>query len=193
MFVNDVPKMLLPLNIQYLADDPPTDDSQDSPVSNEGDPVTYTEEDFQKRLQEEVAKATTKHADDLAAARTEAEKLAKMNADEKAKYELEKREQDLAAKEQEIAARELRSETLSMLADKKYNLPAEVIDIVLGENAETTIKNIETFKAVFDAAVQKSVEERLAGKSPSTGTSGAGKGTEEQIREQFANGLKGVY
>ena len=102
MFVNDVPKMLLPLNIQYLADDPPTDDSQDSPVSNEGDPVTYTEEDFQKRLQEEVAKATTKHADDLAAARTEAEKLAKMNADEKAKYELEKREQDLAAKEQPI-------------------------------------------------------------------------------------------
>lgn len=197
MFVNNNLKMLLPLNLQYFADDPPPADppaaNPQDPPPKEGDPATYAEKEFQKRLQEEISKVTTKHADDLAAARTEAEKLAKMNADEKAKYEFEKREQDLAAKEQDIATRELRAETLKTLADKKYNLPAEVIDLVLGADAETTTKNIETFKTVFDAAVQSAVEERLAGKSPSTGTGGAGKGTEEQIREQFAKGLKGVY
>lgn len=186
-------KLLVPLNLQYFAEEPPATDPVETDPPTDNPAPTYTEQEFQTKLQEELAKLKAGHDDEVAAARSEAEKLAKMNADEKAKYELEKREQTLTAKEQEIAARELRSETLNMLADKKYNLPAEVIDLVLGEDAETTTKNIETFKQIFDAAVQSVVEERLAGKSPSVGTGVAAKGAEEQIREQFANGLKGVY
>lgn len=191
MFVNNTPKLLLPLNIQYFADEPPaTNNPVDEPPANNPAP-TYTEEDFQTKLQEELAKAKATHDDEVAAARSEAEKLAKMNADEKAKFELEKREQALAAKEQNIATRELRNETLTMLADAKYNLPADVIDLVLGQDAEKTTKNIETFKQVFDAAVQKVVDERLAGKSPTVSNGTQAQGAEELAREQFARALTG--
>ncbi|GLC87499.1 DUF4355 domain-containing protein [Lysinibacillus piscis] len=190
MFVSNLPKLLLTLNIQYFADEPPADDSS---AGEENPAPTYTEQDFQTRLQEELAKAKADHENEVATARTEAEKLAKMTADQKATYELEKREQELATKEQKIAARELRSETLNMLADAKYNLPAEVIDLVLGADAETTTKNIETFKQVFDVAVQKSVEERLAGKSPSSGTPTTQNGQLDVIREQFAKALGGGF
>lgn len=196
MFVINKPELLTTLNIKFFSEDPPPADPgapQDPPPAKDTDPAqaTYTEEDFQKRLQEELAKVTNKHTDDLAAARTEAEKLAKMNADEKAIYELEQREKALADKEHSIATRELRAETLKALADKDTNLPAEVLDLVIGADAETTTQNIKTFKKVFDAAVQTAVEARLAGKTPTVGTGTAAKGAEEQAREQFAKALGG--
>lgn len=198
------PKLLLPLDIQFFADgggDLPTEPqgvdnlsggNEPTPTQSNPEPKTYTEEDLNKRVQEELAKMTAKHQEDLATARTEAEKLAKMNADEKAKYELEKREQELAAKEKEIALRELRAETLKTLADPKYNLPAEVLDLVLTEDSETTNKNIQTFKEVFDKAVQSAIEQRLAGKSPQVGNLPTQKTDEEKVREQFAQALGGL-
>lgn len=202
MFENNIfkfRKLLLPLDIQYFADgdpEPPVDPVEPAPAGGTdpqppAPPVTYTEEDFQKRLQEELAKAGNQHKEQLEAALSEAQKLAKMNADEKAKYELEKREQDLAAKEKDIASRELRAETLKTLADPKYNLPAEVIDLVLADDAETTTQKMDTFKKVFDTAVQSAVETRLAGKSPTVGTGQTKVSTEEQAREQFAKALGG--
>ncbi|WP_107838960.1 DUF4355 domain-containing protein [Metasolibacillus meyeri] len=193
MLENDKPKLLYPLDIQFFAE-------EESPI--EADPVdpspadnpapTYTEQELQAKVDEALAQAKADIENEVASARSEAEKLAKMNADEKAQYELEKREQALATKEQKIAARELRSETLNMLADAKYNLPADVIDLVLGTDAETTTKNIETFKKVFDAAVQKVVDERLAGKSPTVGNgTQQAQGAEELAREQFASALTG--
>lgn len=192
MFVNDAPKLLLKLDIQYFAgDELPTPADPVEQQTTELPIATYTEEDFQAKLQEELAKAKAELDNEVASARTEAEKLAKMTADQKAAYEMEKREQELTAKEQKIAARELRSETFNLLADKKYNLPADVIDLVLGEDAETTTKNIETFKQVFDAAVQKVVDNRLAGKSPTVSNSTQAQGAEELAREQFARALTG--
>ncbi|MEC1178533.1 DUF4355 domain-containing protein [Metasolibacillus meyeri] len=187
------PKLLVSLSLQYFADEPPvTDPVETDPVTDNPAP-TYTEQEVQAKVDEAVAQAKANLDNEVATARSEAEKLAKMNAEEKAKYELEKREQALATKEKNIALRELRSETLNMLADKKYNLPADVIELVLGEDAETTTKNIETFKQVFDAAVQKVVDERLAGKSPTVGNGiPQAQGAEELVREQFARALGGV-
>lgn len=192
-------KSLLPLDIQTFSEDvdPPNEPPAGQGDGAGGEPpaqttTTFTEEDFNKRLQEELAKAGIQHQEQLEAALSEAQKLAKMNADEKAKYELEKREQELAVKEKDIATRELRAETVKTLADPKVNLPAEVIDLVLADNAENTSKNIETFKKVFDAAVQTAVESRLTGKAPRVGSGTLATTAEEQAREQFAKALGGT-
>ncbi|MED4377977.1 DUF4355 domain-containing protein [Schinkia azotoformans] len=198
MLKKETKPLLLPLHLQFFGDgaegtedagqgdNPPSDDLN----KGQGETITYTEQDFQKKLQEELAKATAKHNEDIEAARSEAEKLAKMTADEKAKYEFEQREKKVEEKEKEIVLRELRAETLNTLSEK--NIPQEVIDIVLADNAENTAKNIDAFKSVFDKAVQAAVEARLSGKSPQVGSGTATKGTEEQVREQFSKALKGV-
>lgn len=188
---------LLPLHLQFFAESEEgegqgQDDNHvdDNPDEGQESKATYTEKDFQKKLQEELDKVKAKHNEDIEAARTEAEKLAKMTADEKAKYEFAQREKKVEEKEKEIALRELKAETLKTLSEK--NIPHQVIDIVIADNAENTAKNIDAFKTVFDEAVQAAVEQRLSGKSPQVGDGTSTKGTEEQVREQFSNALKGV-
>lgn len=192
MFKNDKEKKSFLLSVGDLqmfagGEEPPADNGK----GEESDPVTYTEEDLQTRIKEALAKAKTDHEAEIAAARSEAEKLAKMTADEKAKFEFEQREQKVEEKEKAIAIRELKVETLKTLSEK--SIPQEVLELVLADNAENTAKKIDTFKTVFDKAVQAAVEERLSGKSPSLGNGNtATTAADEQIRSQFSSALKGV-
>lgn len=159
-------------------------------------PTSISPEEAAKQV--EAAKAAAKaeakaeYERELAAkleeSRTEAEKLAKMSSEEKEKFEMDKRLKALEGKEKEIALRELKAETAKSLADK--GLPAEVLDLVIADDAETTAKRTDTFKSVFDKAVQAAVEDRLKGKAPSSG-GGGGKSEEDQAREKFAAALKG--
>lgn len=189
----------LKLNLQMFAE--PSADPADTQSTNQqtdqqtdqqadsqaADVKTYTEEDVQKLLKDELAKVNEQHKQALEAAKEETLKTAKMTADEKKKYELEKGLAELEKKEKELALRELKADTLKVLAEKE--LPADILDMVLADNLENTTKRIESFKAIFDQAVQKQVEKRLAGKSPET-TAKTLTGT-DQVREQFANALKG--
>lgn len=119
-----------------------------------------------------IEKLNKKHQASLAAAVEEAVKKATMGEEEKAAYEKQQKEAELERREKELELKELKSETRSILADKK--LPDKFTDMVIGEDLETTTKNIEALKNVFDAAVQEQVETRLKGNTPSQGT-GTGK------------------
>lgn len=187
------------LNLQMFAEPPadpggtpPTDQPKDQPADQPADQPpaevkTYTEEDVQKLIKDELAKVNEQHKQALEAAKEEALKTAKMTADEKQKYEQEKRLAELEKREKELALRELKADTLKLLAEKE--LPADVLDMVLADDLENTTKRVESFKAIFDQAVQKQVEKRLAGKSPETTTKTL-TGT-DKVREQFANALNG--
>jgi len=129
-------------------------------------------------------------AQKLEEGKTEAAKLAQMNADEKAEYERKQREEALAKREADIASRELRAETIKTLADK--GLPADVLDLVIGADAADTAKRIDNFKGQFDKAVQAGVEARLKGKTPTTG-SGAAQSPDDQARAAFSTALKGGF
>ncbi len=109
-----------------------------------------------------------------------------MSPEEKAAAEQAQRLTELEKREQAIALRELRAETAQNLAAK--NLPAEALDVVLGADKAATEKNITAFTAMFDAAVQKQVETRLAGKTPPAGQE---QKTEDTVREQFKKALNG--
>ena len=96
-------------------------------------------------------------------AKNEATKLAKMNAEEKAKHEAEKRENALTEREKAVAKRELMIEARDMLKEK--NLPAELADILNYASADECKKSIESVEKAFTAAVEKSVNEKLKGGS----------------------------
>ena len=95
---------------------------------------------------------------------TEQEKLAKMNEDEKKVYEQQKRDKELAEREANITKRELTAEAKNTLADK--NLPAELVDLINYESADTVKASIETIEKAFTKAVQAAVDERLKGPKP---------------------------
>ena len=132
---------------------------------------TFTQKDVDKIIQERVAKEQAKWEKKVQDERTEAEKLAKMNADQKAEYEKQKREDELAKREKDITTRELRATAYETLAEK--NLPKELVDILNYESAETCNKSIEAVEKAFQSAVEKAVNDKLRGGNPPKGGQGS--------------------
>ncbi len=155
---------------------------------------TYTSEELLIRFQEQTQKvlaeekvkwekeSETKIAEAVAAAQTEAAKMAKMTEDEKAKAEIEKQRADNEAKAKDLALKEIRMDAATALTAK--SLPAEALDFVIGSDAKSTTENIEKFSKVFTDAVQKAVEDRLKGTTPSGG-SGSGADTSKMSDEEY--------
>nr|DAV30342.1 MAG TPA: capsid scaffolding protein [Caudoviricetes sp.] len=132
---------------------------------------TFTQKDVDKLIQERVAREQAKWEKKVQDERTEAEKLAKMNADQKAEYEKQKREDELAKREKDITTRELRATAYETLAEK--NLPKELVDILNYESAETCNKSIEAVEKAFQSAVEKAVNDKLRGGNPPKGGQGS--------------------
>lgn len=101
------------------------------------------------------------------AEQAEAAKLAKMNAEEKAAHEREKREKELSDREAAIVKRELHAEAVTQLTEK--GLPAGLADILDLTSADNCKKSMEAVEKSFNEAVNKAVEGKLKGKAPQTG------------------------
>ena len=132
---------------------------------------TFTQKDVDKLIQERVAREQAKWEKKVQDERTEAEKLAKMNVDQKAEYEKQKREDELAKREKDITTRELRATAYETLAEK--NLPKELVDILNYSDAEQCNKSIEAVEKAFQSAVEKAVNDKLRGGNPPKGGQGS--------------------
>ena len=95
---------------------------------------------------------------------SEAEKLAKMNKEEKAAYMQQKKEKELSDRESAVARKELMAEAQNTLAEKK--LPAGLAEVLNYTNAESCNKSIDAVEKAFQAAVEAAVQERLKGGEP---------------------------
>lgn len=164
----------------------PADGAKD-PVKDVGD-KSFTQDDVNKIVQERLAKEKAKLEKDyeskVTAAKTEAEKLAKMNADQKAEYEKQKREDELKSREGEITRRELRATALETLAEK--GLPKQLADLLPYTDAEGTKKSIEAVEKTFREAVEVAVNERLKGNTPPKNPAGQGGTVNADIAKIFA-------
>lgn len=128
-----------------------------------------------KALETSKAKWEQEYSAKIEEAKTEAQKLAKMNADEKAKFEQDKRIKALEAREQEITTRELKAQAYETLASK--NLPKDLVDILNYSNAESCNKSIESVEKAFQTAVEKAVNDKLRGQEvPKGGQGGVSNG-----------------
>lgn len=138
-----------------------------------------TPEELQKMLQSETdrrvnqalekakLKWQTETQAELEAAKSEAAKLAKMTQDQKKEYELKQREDALALKEKELALRDMKIETINTLAEKK--LPVEFADYLMADSAENTAANIDKFATLWQAKIEETVNQKLAGPTPKAG------------------------
>lgn len=133
-------------------------------AGGEGGDKKFSQADIDKAIQKRLAEEKKKHEKALADAKTEAEKLAKMNADEKAEHERQKREKALLDREAEITKRELKAQAYETLAEK--NIPKELADVLNYSDADACKASIEAVEKAFQSAVEKAVNEKLRSNNP---------------------------
>lgn len=129
-------------------------------VQEEKHERTFTRAEIGKMLSAERSKWEAEQE----AKENEAKKLAKMNADEKQKYQLDQREQELADREKAVARKELTAEAKAMLSER--DLPVELVNVVDLTSAETVSESITSIQKAWEESVQKGVSERMKGSAP---------------------------
>lgn len=114
---------------------------------------TYTETELQKIVKDRVARE--QKAKDKAV--EEASRLAKMNEDEKAKYEMEKLKEELAELKRKDARYSMSAEATKMLSEHNVPIDEHVFEIVVKDTAEETKERVDWFaKYVTEIAEQMS-------------------------------------
>lgn len=123
---------------------------------------TYTRSDV-----EAIKAAERKRIEDkYEAEKTEAERLAKMNADEKAKYALEKETARANKAESELNAFKLKDQAINIAKEKGINIGLlDVIDFA-HETAETINSKIDSLEKIFKDAVKEGIKDALKEKTP---------------------------
>lgn len=199
-------KNRVPFNLQFFADGGEGDTgtggaegSQGNEGANATEGETKTFDDllkdkaYQSEFDKRVAKALetakgkwqTEQQKAIEDAKTEAEKLAKMNAEQKAQYEKEKQEADFNKRLAELNQRELKATAKETLSEK--GLPLELAEVLNYADADACNKSIETVEKVFQQAVEKVVNEKLRG----NGAPKSGSSANSTLEDQIAKAVRG--
>ena len=123
---------------------------------------TYTESELKKIIQDRVSRE--KKATEKAIA--EAEKLAKMNADEKEKYEREQLEQQLEEYKRKDQFYSLSREASNMLSEHNISADDDLLGMIVKDSAEDTQTSVNAFVSLLNQKVEEGVRQALSGKSP---------------------------
>lgn len=170
-------------DLQMFAEDgdnggntPETPEKQPNEPGNDPKPVAkYTDEDVDRILNKKFAEWQKNQEKKV----SEAERLSKMTAEEKANERIKQLEERLAAADREKAVAAMSRQARAILSEKNINVNDELLANLVADDADATKANCENFISLFNAAVEKTVKERVKGDTPKAGTS-AGM-TKEQI------------
>lgn len=167
----------LPMMLQFFAeqgsegsDGAPNTESEQPNESeekqNEQQAKTFTQDEVNKI----VSQRLERQKEQLKAKEDEAKKLSRMNAEQKANYELEKankRAEEAAAK---LARYEMRDSAKQMLADGGFNNADNgLLDLVVTDTAESTQANVNVLLTAIEAIREDERNKLLAGKTPKVG------------------------
>lgn len=187
---------LLKMNLQYFAEpNEPTDpvdpvDPDDGGKKEDGNGKTFTRDEIAKMMAAEHSKWEKEHEDAIEQAKqdgkSEGEKLAKMSAKEREDEALKARMKDLDDREQALSQKELKAQTLTELSNN--GLPSNFLNMVLGEDADSTNANIKALKVTYDKEVAAKVVENRKTDLPKTGVNvGDTDNITSKIQQRLAN------
>lgn len=108
---------------------------------------TFTQADVDRIVQQTIARERRRSDAAVATARTEAERLAGMSAEQRLEHERQERERTLAEREAAVQRRELRAQALETLAQR--GLPRELAGVLSYESARHATKALPTQKRRF--------------------------------------------
>ena len=166
---------MIPMNLQFFAEDdpqvdppkPPVDDpeakKQEGPVEPDPDDKhVYTDEQVNEIVKKRLARAEKEKQ----AAVDEAAKLAKMNADQKKDYELQKAQKERDELKSQLASYQMGKQARSMFEDAKLSVTEDDLKHVVTPEAESTETNVKWLIAHDQAVAERIRQELLKGSTP---------------------------
>lgn len=135
-----------------------------------GEEKKYTDKDVDAIVNKRFAKWKTEQEQAVKSAKEEAEKLAKMNAEQKQNYEIEKLQKENEKLKQEAAKVELSRSATGILADKGIEATQDVLDFVVGNDADDTNAKIDKLVKIVESQLKKAEIARATGSTPKTMT-----------------------
>ncbi|MFS9235446.1 DUF4355 domain-containing protein [Streptococcus sanguinis] len=143
---------------------------------------TFTQAELDEIVKKEKAKAKRSAEKEYQAKIDEAERLRKMNADEKAEYEAKKQAAYIAELEAKINRSGLEKEASKMLSESGIAASDEILALVVKDSAESTQEAVNGFAELVNQLADNKVKEMLKGKTPrKVEQSTAGAITKEQF------------
>lgn len=139
----------------------------------------YTDEDVNNLIDKKFAEWQRKQQKAV----DEAQKLATMNATQKAEYERDQLQKELDEYKKQASLAEMSKTARKMLADDGISINDELLSMLITTDAEETKAAVDGFSKAFTEAVEAAVKERLKGNTPTrgTGNGGAAKMTKAEI------------
>lgn len=153
------------------------DDPSDKEQQNQNNDKKYSDKD----LDEIIGRKFAKWQKDQEKAVSEAKKLEKMNAEEKAKYERDKLQKELDSYKKKDAIAAMSKEARKMLSEQNITIDDNLLSLMVTDDAEATKKAIGDFAKAFSEAVENAVKERLKGNTPRKSSGSTKPMTKEEI------------
>ena len=159
--------------LQFFAEDGESKDNTadtttttDNTATDDPKEKTFT----QAEVDEIVNKRLNREREKVQKAASEAEKLAKMSAQEQAEYQRDEYQKELKELKAKLARADIKETARAMLAADNISIPDNLISAIITDNADTTQQAIKGFAAAFKEAVKTEVANRLKGNEPKAST-----------------------
>lgn len=159
------------INFQLFgADDGATGEGNSDPGAGD-EKTTYTAEEVADLIQREADKRVTSALKKAELANNkkiaEAKRLAEMSEADRQNEKIRQLEAELQERAKEISIRE---NTITLQAEmSKRNIPAELAQFLVSEDADTMFENLKLFDGVLKRLINSEVEKRISGTTPKGG------------------------
>jgi hypothetical protein len=168
--LNDTKKRM---NLQLFAEPEAAAETQSEVDAIEQVTKTYTEDEVKAQVQAETDRKVTKALETAKAKWLEeeqaklkqAEELAKLSEKERLAKELEIQRNEFEAEKSKFQRERLTLQTEKDLISK--DMPAEFAPFVVADTAEQTLININTLQDSWQAAIEKAIDDKVKGRTPS--------------------------
>ena len=130
----------------------------------------YSDADLNEIINQKFAKWQEKQDKAVADAKAEAEKLAKMNADQKAQYEAEQKDKLISEMQSQLQQIAMGKVATEMLTEKNIDATQSMLDFIVADTAEETKANVEKFVEIVNAQVKANEVRRATGTTPKSYT-----------------------
>lgn len=147
-----------------------TDNTEQEKQTEKKEPeLKYSDDDVDEIIDKKFAKWQKQQEEKINELK-EAQKLEKMNEDEKADYTIKKLQKELEGYKQRENQSAMAKVAQSMLVEEGFNISDDLVSNLITDEAESTKDNVKDFTKLLKEAVEKEVNERLKGKSPTVKT-----------------------
>lgn len=167
----------------------PVDEPKQDQDVQEPKEKTFTKDEVEQMISDRIKREREKAEADKA----EAKRLAKMNADQKKDYEIDKQTKRAEEAEQKLARYEMQGQARKMFEESGVNVNDDDLSLVVTSEAETTQNNVNKLIA-FAKRIREDVKnEMLTGKTPKTNGNVAKNITQSQFDLMSSKQKAGLY